>query len=218
MKCLLITLFAFVQLGILGQFESTKGLFSLGVRNTYGFFGSSTEGVSAGVGGQFRIQLTDQINTEWYADYISYSNNVSSRLDYQVGWSVMYYVLPESGPANLFQPFIEAGHYFDYTQVSVFGAYTESGKIESLERWSSAVQLGLGTHVNFTERFDLSLKTQYMIHLGSDLHTSEIIDGHAGHEHKNVFGVEKLKGTSLEGHLLLTLSANYKIGNLWGRK
>ena len=57
-----------------------------------------------------------------------------------------------------------------------------------------------------------------MIHLGSDLHTSEIIDGHAGHEHKNVFGVEKLKGTSLEGHLLLTLSANYKIGNLWGRK
>jgi hypothetical protein len=218
MKYLIISIFAFAQLGVLGQDESTKGLFSLGVRNTYGFFGSGTEGASTGVGGQFRIQLSDRMNTEWYADYISYSNDVSSRLDYHVGWSVIYYVLPDNGATNLFQPFVEVGHCFDYTQVSVFGAHTSSGKIESLDRWSSAVQMGVGTHVNLTERFDLSLKTQYMIHLGSDLHTSEITDGHTDHEHKSLFGVEKSQGTSLEGHLLLTLSANYKIGNLWGRK
>ncbi|MGL4599812.1 MAG: hypothetical protein ACRCYO_19965, partial [Bacteroidia bacterium] len=39
--------------------------------------------------GQFRIRLTDRINTEWFADYISTNlNNLASRSDYHIGWSV----------------------------------------------------------------------------------------------------------------------------------
>jgi hypothetical protein len=45
-----------------------------------------------------------------------------------------------------------------------------------------------------------------MLHLGKDIHTeiagSEVL-------------ITKTKSTKPEGHLLATLSINYKIGNLW---
>ena len=61
-------------------------------------------------------------------------------------------------------------------------------------------------HFNLTERMDLTFVSQYMIHLGEDIH-AEVEHG--------VVHYEKHKGAGLEGHLLFHLGINYKIADLW---
>lgn len=184
-----------------------KGLFSLGARSTFSFFDHHGGGVGTGAGGQFRIQLSERINTEWYLDYLSsQKDNIIGRQDLHIGWSVFYYYLKNNASSQkLLQPFFEIGHCFDFTKVN------EIGTNNFAERWSSAVQLGTGVSFNITPRFDASFKTQYMIHLGSDISTDVIQDGH---DHAHV-SITEHKGVDLEGHLLCTISLNYKIGNLW---
>jgi len=186
----------------LDKLSDNTGMFSLGARNTISVF-NSHDGTSFGVGGHFRIQLSDRVNTEWYADFMSSNlENQLARRDYHIGWSVLYYLLP-SAKSNFFQPFIEAGHCFDFTQLS-----NSSTSVER-KRWSSAVQMGAGFHINITDRFDITLKTQYMLHLGGHIHAD-----------KNPFGIYEIhehEGFQAEGHLLNTLSINYKIGRLWKR-
>ncbi len=184
----------------------TKGMFSLGVRSTYNSF--SHDGNGLGAGGHFRIQLTDRINTEWFADYISVGDqNISSNYAH-IGWSVMFYPIKDQTFPKRIQPYISAGHCFDYNK-----KIEVSNPENSRDRWGSAVQAGIGFHINLTERFDLSVSSLYMIHL-----TPEI----EAHAHSN-YGVTEVEfhdhsHSGLEGHLLTTLSINYKIGQLWGRK
>ena len=66
--------------------------------------------------------------------------------------------------------------------------------------------MGIGNHFNLTDRFDLTLTAQYMAHLGKDIHA---------HVEENKVVFEDHDGSSLEGHLLFTLSANYKFADLW---
>jgi hypothetical protein len=193
---------------------SDKGLFSLGARTTFSFFDHHSGSMGTGAGGQFRIQLSERINTEWYLDYLSsQSNMVVGRKDLHIGWSVFYYYLKNNSTSKkLVQPFFEIGHCFDHTYVN------EIGTNNFAERWSSAVQMGTGTSFNVTERFDLTAKVQYMIHLGGDIETVENSDHSHGliepHDHTAVT-ITQHKGVDLEGHLLCTISLNYKIGNLW---
>jgi hypothetical protein len=186
---------------------SNKGLFSLGARNTFSFFDHHGGSMGIGAGGQFRIQISDRINTEWYLDYLtSQRENIIGRKDLHIGWSVFYYYLKNNSSSDkLIQPFFEAGHCFDHTFVN------EIGTDNYAERWSSAVQMGTGVSFNISPRFDLTSKVQYMIHLGSDISTDIVDDGH-NHTH---VAIQENKGVDLEGHLLLTFSLNYKIGNLW---
>ena len=131
-------------------------------------------------------------------------DNKVGRTDYHIGWSVFFYYLQkEDRLTPLFQPFIEAGHCFDYTEVRILQ------NAQSLSRWSSAVQMGTGTHINLMPRFDVSVKMQYMLHLGGDIHA---------HEHNGIYEIEEHKGFEREGHLLTTMSINYKLGNLWRSK
>lgn len=201
---LLLTMNIFGQSSASEKTLKPSGIFSLGARSTIGFFNSHGAN-SVGAGGQFRIQLSNRINTEWYADYITSDlDNKVGRTDYHIGWSVFFYYLQkEDRLTPLFQPFIEAGHCFDYTEVRILQTS------QSLSRWSSAVQMGTGTHINLTPRFDVSVKMQYMLHLGGDIHA---------HEHHGVYEIEEHKGFEREGHLLTTMSINYKIGNLWKSK
>ena len=183
--------------------ETNKGMFSLGARNVISMFSDGEfNHRGLGMGGQFRLRLSDRINTEWYADFAN--TNIldkAFRTDYHIGWSVFYYLLKEDRPhPRLLQPFMEAGHCFDYTRV------VAAGPFQSLERWSSAVQMGVGSHINFTEKFDFTVKVQYMIHLGSDIDVHLVND---------VVTLEKHEGVDLEGHILITFSVNYKIGHLW---
>lgn len=177
------------------------GLLSLGVRSTISAFNDSkTNNFGKGIGGQFRLQLSERVNTDWFFDYLTSDiGSVAHRTDYHIGWSVLFY--PYLKKNQLIKPYIVAGHCFDYSYMA-----ENIDKNNSDERWSSAVQAGIGTHINLSKRMDLSLTSQYMIHLGNHIHpvisSSSIVFQNEG-------------GISLEGHLLLTVGLNYKLIDLW---
>lgn len=187
---------------VFAQQANTPVWFSLGARSTISTF--SNDGTGIGTGGQFRIQLNNRVNTDWFADYISinFKNKVRSYY-YHIGWSVLYYPFSNLTYPKVIQPYILAGHCFDYNKKTSI-----SNPEISKDRWGSAVQAGMGTHVNLTEKFDVSLTVQYMIHLTKELEA--II------ENDNIV-IETHSHNNLEGHVLATLSLNYKIGKLWKR-
>jgi opacity protein-like surface antigen len=177
------------------------GTLSFGQRSTISTFNEGDERSALGLGGQFRIRLSERVNTEWFFDYLPATNRYTRRADYHIGWSVLFY--PFNTGNELFVPYVLAGHCFDYTR------HTDlSNSANQIDRWSSAVQGGIGTHINLTERLDISVSSQYMIHLGTDVH-SHIVGGQVE--------FEQHKGGSLEGHLLFTIGFNYKFVDLWAR-
>ena len=68
-------------------------IFSLGTRNTISVFSGDRETKpGTGIGGQFRVQFTDKMNSEWFADYITSAiGDYAVRNDYHIGWSLMLY-------------------------------------------------------------------------------------------------------------------------------
>jgi hypothetical protein len=192
---------------------SYKGYLTMGIRNTISTFnGGSFDYNGMGIGGHFRVPIIPRINTEWYADYIT--NNIGGmghRTDVHIGWSVMYYVISPYKVQHTsrepftylrkFNPFVETGHCFDYG-----GIYRNGDQSPAAKRWSSAVQAGFGTHYNLTPRFDLTLKAQYMMHLGNDIE---------GHVRNGVLEIEEHEHGGIEGHLLFSFSVNYKLVRIW---
>jgi len=181
--------------------NSQGGLFSLGTKTTLSAFnGHEDESPGFGIGGQFRLQFADRVNSDWFFDYITSDiGKVASRTDYHIGWSVLHYLTQD--PSTRLRPYLLAGHCFDYTILQDNANFTHRK-----ERFSSAVQAGGGVHFNLSPRLDLSFVTQYMLHLGNELH-AEVHDGHLEFHEED--------GTSFEGHLLFHLSINYKIADLW---
>ncbi|HMD00543.1 MAG TPA: hypothetical protein VKH37_10330, partial [Ferruginibacter sp.] len=102
---------------------------------------------------------------------------------------------------KLFQPYLLVGHCFDYSKVAEQGNASNSAS-----RWSMAAQGGLGTHINITSRFDLSLATQYMLHFGKEINVNN--------EDSKIL-IEREKYSTPDGHLLVSVSANYKLFHLW---
>lgn len=204
MKKLLIA-FALLPTCLFAQDLKVKntqgGLFSLGTRTTVSAFnGHDNESPGFGIGGQFRLQFADRVNSDWFFDYITSDiGDLASRTDYHIGWSVLYYLTEE--PNTRLRPYILAGHCFDYTEFQDNSNFTVRKT-----RLSSAVQAGAGVHYNLTPRLDLSFVTQYMLHLGNEIHA----DVHGGQ-----LEFHEYDGTSFEGHLLFHLSINYKITDLW---
>lgn len=194
------------SLSIVAQDKNpNNGRLDVGLRTTASLFGTShTSGL--GVGGQFRLRLLNQVNTEWFADYIkSNMEDLGNRVDGHIGWSVMLFPFE---PENRIAPYVLAGHCFDYTRVSIYG--NESTPFDTRSRWSSAVQMGIGTNFNVTERITFALSAQYMIHLGKDIHTHMHIENNQRVLH---FADENHVG--FEGHIFLTLSMNIKLADLW---
>lgn len=179
------------------------GIFSLGVKTPLSAFNDGNwRNVGTGAGAQFRIRIAERLNTDWFFDYVT--GNVSdfaSRTDYHIGWSVAYYLGKKSPDQVKVQPYILAGHCFDYTNQK-----DNMNRTNYAERWSSAVQAGFGTHFNLTKRFDVSTTLQYMIHMGTDIRAEKI---------NNEVVFKKESGVNLEGHVFLNLSLNYKIVDLW---
>ena len=182
--------------------KNNAGWFSLGARSTLSLF--DHDGAGLGSGGQFRIQLSNRVNTDWFADYISINVDDKVRSDYyHIGWSVLFYPIQNQQNTTI-QPYIVAGHCFDYNKKTSI-----QNPANTFDRWGSAVQAGLGAHINLTDRFDISLTSQYMIHLTQELEV-EIHEDSELHIHEH-------EEASLEGHLLTTVSLNYKIFKLWKR-
>lgn len=187
-------------------YEKQGGQFSLGMRSTISLFnhGDPRE-VGTGVGGQFRLQLVDRVNTEWYADVLPANiRNKASRMDYHIGWSVMFYLIDTKAFTRKFTPYVVTGHCFDWTTIKING---ENG--DKRTKFSSAVQAGIGCSYNITPRFDITLVTQYMIHIGKELHAEENEQGE--------MEIELEKNAGWEGHMLINIGVNYKIFKLWNR-
>jgi hypothetical protein len=179
-----------------------RGEFTLGLRSTSSFFDNTYTGLPGlGTGGGFKIRLGNRINTDWFADYIVGATSYVKRTDSHIGWSVLYY--PFNYQNKGLKPFISAGHCFDYTRNSDLTDFSNFAN-----RWSSAIQGGVGFHYYFTEKLDVVLQAQYMMHIGTHLET-EIVNSQV------VFSEEK--GTLEEGHLLVTVGINFTLGKLWGK-
>jgi opacity protein-like surface antigen len=185
--------------------DKESGYFQLGVRNTLSAF--SDDGANGfGYGGQFRIRVLSRVNTDWFADYITTDiSGLARREDLHIGWSVLTYPFNYTTTKGKLTPYILAGHCFDYTKVSL----NNSGIYK--DKFSSAVQAGLGTHYNITDRVDVSLTAQYMMHLGYDVHAHVHLnpDGHQEVE------IEKDPVRGIEGHLLVNLSMNVRLFDMW---
>jgi hypothetical protein len=194
-----------------GQDENSlleKGHFSLGLRTTTSLFGHD-QVPGLGTGGQFRLQIFDFLSTEWFADWITLDlNGAGTRNNAHIGWSVLFY--PKK--TEKFMPYLIAGHCFDYAEVTPLSTSFMDRSSEKLSRWSSAVQGGLGAHYFLTDRFNLTLSAQYMLHLGDHLEYEVIPVVNGYYMETNAGGdIEE----DLEGHLLMTLSLNYRLADLW---
>ena len=200
--CLLMPIIGIAQEKPKRDIES--GYFQFGVRNTVSAF-SDAGANGFGYGGQFRIRISKQLNTDWFGDYITTDiAGIARRIDEHIGWSVLAYPFNSETTKGKLTPYILAGHCFDYTKVS------KNGSNFSKDRWSSAVQAGLGMHYNITDKMDVSLTGQYMMHLGYEINTTVFeVDGK-----KNIL-IEKNKIKGIEGHLLINLSLNVRLCDLW---
>ncbi|HEY0354683.1 MAG TPA: hypothetical protein VGC29_00685 [Flavisolibacter sp.] len=181
--------------------STLPGTFSLGTRNTISAF-NDDESIGKGIGGQFRLQLLNRLGSEWYFDYITSRNGeLTYRNDYHIGWSVLYYPGKTIDFSKLLQPYIIIGHCFDYTKVA-----DQKNSKNFAEGLSMATQAGVGNHFNITQKLDCSLSGQYMFHLGKEITTNT-----TGGE----VSFEKKPFSQLHGHLLFTISFNYKFVDLF---
>lgn len=207
-----ILLFTFIPSMLSAQFLKDKqsGNFSLGTRAAFSAFSHGDNELGYGAGSHFRIQLTERVNTEWFMDIISGNiDNKAQRMDYHIGWSVMYYVIDPQEFNRKVTPFVVAGHCFDYTRLSVNTGFASVSSAARKARFNSAVQAGGGFHYNITPRFDLSPALQYMMHFGKGLSTDM---------QENSVTIETHKHAWWEGHLLVNISVSYKFIKLWNRK
>lgn len=211
MKRLLFILLLLPFYGVAQEYEhidGESGYFELGIRNTVSAF-SDDGAYGFGYGGQFRIRVLSRVNTDWYADYITTDiSGIARRVDAHIGWSVLAYPFNCNMVKGKVTPYILAGHCFDYTKV------TKNNSPMSEDKWSSAVQAGLGAHYNITDRMNISLTAQYMMHLGYDVH-AEVFKGPDGE--KDVL-IEKNKVSGVEGHMLINLSLNVRLFDMWDQR
>ena len=182
------------------DYKKQPGTFSLGTRNTISAF-NDDDATGKGIGGQFRLRLSNRLNSEWFFDYITSKAVYTYRNDYHIGWSVMFYPGDNIYSDHLLQPYFLVGHCFDYSKVT-----EQANKTNSAGRLSMATQAGAGTHINITELLDCSLSGQYMIHFGKEIET--ITDG-------GKVVIQKRDYSNPHGHLLFTVSFNYKFFHLW---
>lgn len=200
---LFLFLFLFLSFIAISQTNPYTGMLSVGSRNTFSLFNDDAN-AGVGIGAQFRIQFGKRVNSEWFLDYITSKTDHTYRNDYHIGWSLLFYGKNNYNFEKLFQPYIIAGHCFDYSKVMERG-----NKQNHADRLSMATQAGLGTHINITSRFDCSVSAQYMLHLGKEIETAIV---------NNDVIIEKKDHSGVHGHFLMTISANYKLFYLWKNK
>lgn len=228
-KVILIVCSVLLSLFAIGQ-EAEKikkdkpaevGQFQLGMRSTVSLFDHQAY-PGLGFGGQFRVRPSKHLNTEWYLDYIKTDiSGLGQRETAHIGWSVMFYPFNAEAKKGSFTTYIIGGHCFDYAKVSsnmYVDPITFSVAQNSVKRWSTAVQMGLGANFYISDKVDLSFSGQYMSHIGNELHVDVL--NHHGEEvahddngEENYLVINEAVSKVLEGHLLLTLSINIRIAD-----
>lgn len=187
--------------------QSDAGNVSIGLRSTLSLFDHDADAkIGYGAGGQFRVQILDRLNTEWFLDYLQQDlGNIAYRKDIHIGWSLMFYpwLLKDKTKLQVIKPYFVAGHCFDWSELTI----KDYRKI-SERKFGSAIQFGIGTHINISKRLDFTVLSQYMIHLGKDIQLSY---DETNHTHS----ISKENHTDAYGHLLITMGVNYRLFKLW---
>ncbi len=200
------------------KINTHKGEFSWGIRSTGSMFSESDNYFGIGAGFQVRYRVTDRLGSEWFADWITTDiGGLGQRIDAHIGVSAIIYPGKNPNQKGKFTPYVMGGFCGDYTKITSNLSHNDLDDThtqDSKDRWSFATQLGLGTHYNITETFDISLSTQYIMHFGADIH-SEIETNDHGEEFLHIHHED---GSSLEGHWFLTLSANIMLADLVKKK
>jgi hypothetical protein len=179
------------------------GSFGLGVRTTGNYF-LDNDMAGLGAGGQFKVGFGSRANTEWFLDYIqSTGQDDAFRRDYHIGWSVQFALREGGFGSQRFTPYLLGGQCFDLTEVG----YTRLFKSPLV--FSAAAQVGAGLSTFVQPRLELNLQTQYMVHLGKDVHVEN--DPILGKQ----YHIEN--GLNFKGHLLLNASLNFYFLQLWNR-
>ncbi|MBI3512256.1 MAG: hypothetical protein HY064_16470 [Bacteroidetes bacterium] len=208
-----------------GFHNGPGGQFGFGVRSTASFFNSTlnsttnknnvASGTGTGFGGQFHLRFFRLLNSEWFADYIqSDLGGLGKRTDYHIGWAVMFYppFYYKDNQLHKLQPYFMAGHCFDYTSFeSNLAVIYPSGS--SATRWSAAITAGMGCHFPVTDRIDLSASALFMNHLGREV--SVELRNDVAHQQDYLYLDTEPTGGTLNGHLLFSVSMNYRVGDLW---
>ena len=211
--CSFLSAFYSLQAQDAPDLSKESGKLMLGMRTTTSAF--SDDGANGmGAGGQFRIKFGSRLNSDWFLDYITTDiGGLAKRTDYHIGWSVLYYPLNNDIRKGKLTPYILAGHCFDWTDVKKNGGIYSTHNAPQ-KRFSSAVQSGLGAHYNLADNVDVSLTAQYMLHMGEDIETYVFDNEITGQ--KDILITKEDVG--LEGHLLINLSLNVYIVDLWNKK
>lgn len=200
------------------EINTNKGELTFGLRSTGSIFSESGAYFGIGAGWQIRYRMSKNLNTEWFADWITTDvGGLGQRIDAHIGESMIIYPGKNPGKKNSFTPYVLGGFCGDYTKIQSNLAYNDLESDytkDSKDRWSFATQLGIGTHYNITEAFDISLSTQYILHFGADIH-SEIKKNSKGEDYLHIHHETE---ESLEGHWFLTISANFVIIDLIKKK
>lgn len=196
------------------EISSNKGELTFGVRSTGSLFSESGNYFGVGAGWQIRYRMSKRLNTEWFADWITTDiGGLGQRIDAHIGESMIIYPSKNPGSTGNFTPYVMGGFCGDYTKIQsnlLHNDINDERTQDSKGRWSFATQLGVGTHYNITEAFDISLSAQYIMHFGADIH-SEIEKNSSGEDYLYIHYED---GKSLEGHWFLTISANFVIMDL----
>ena len=186
------------------------GKIELGMRSTISAF-SDDKVAGIGTGGQFRIMLAKRLNTEWFADFLqSELKHLGKRNSAHIGWSVMFYLKDKP---KIFDPYLIAGHCFDFTKVTPYNNINDNRSGDVKKRWSSAAQIGFGNHFHVSDHFNITTSVQYMLHLGNNIEANIIQKNNT--DYLEVKYLKSGNNLTLEGHLLITLSLNLRIADLW---
>lgn len=176
------------------------GVFGVGLRAAGGLaITDSVLHVTQGVGVQGRLMLLQRLNTEWYAEWMRGGfSDAAFRTDVHLGLNALLYFQRR---LQRVAPYLVAGIAAD--------ALTLHNRVQYRHRttsWTTALQGGMGFHINLTWRSDLSLSTAYQQHLRHNalLKTDE-----------GLLAQVPQTGRTGDGHLLVVLSMNFKITDLW---
>lgn len=178
---------------------TTGGIFSLGVRVPFSFE-DSPDGVNVGqgLGLQSRIQLGKHYNTEFYGEYLKGRYGDSAiRSNAHIGASFMLYT---QNKLRRVQPFFFAGPDADFEKLH---ETIDAGNAAS--RWNLAAHAGMGMHINVSWRSDITISTAYMLRFGPKIES--VTNGD-----QQVF---LANGSGTDGQLMLTISMNFKMLDLW---
>ncbi|MCS6990547.1 MAG: hypothetical protein NZL95_01640 [Chitinophagales bacterium] len=176
------------------------GVFAAGIRTAAGLtLTDSTLNLAQGVGLQARLLVLQRLNTEWYVEWLRGGfSDEAFRTDLHLGFNILGYFQRR---LQRVAPFLMTGFAAD--------ALTLNNRLEARHRttsWTTAVLGAIGFHINLTWRSDLTIAVAYQHHLVHQalLQTAE-----------GILAQVPRSGRTGDGHLLVQLSMNYKITDLW---